>query len=139
MRQGRRAPLNADVSPTTGDPPGLPHLWRKRTMSALRRLAVSVTFALGLLPTAAIGRPGATSGEDKVALKDGDRIIFFGDSLTALAGQEEPKKHVSKGYVRIVRETLQRTHKDKTIEVDWVATGGHTVPDLLKRVDRDVI
>src|SRR4029079_10199168 len=25
------------------------------------------------------------------------------------------------------------------IEVDWVATGGHTVPDLLKRVDADVI
>jgi lysophospholipase L1-like esterase len=23
--------------------------------------------------------------------------------------------------------------------VDWVATGGHTVPDLLQRVDRDVI
>ena len=25
------------------------------------------------------------------------------------------------------------------VEVDWVATGGHTVPDLLKRVDKDVI
>ena len=32
-----------------------------------------------------------------------------------------------------------RQHKDKDIEVDWVATGGHTVPDLLKRVDKDVI
>src|SRR5207245_2717916 len=27
----------------------------------------------------------------------------------------------------------------KNIEVDWVATGGHTVPDLLRRVDKDVI
>lgn len=75
----------------------------------------------------------------KVELKKGDRIIFFGDSLTALAGKEEPKMHVTKGYVRIVRDTLNERHKDKDIQVDWVATGGHTVPDLLKRVDQDVI
>lgn len=75
----------------------------------------------------------------KVTLKKGDRIIFFGDSLTELAGREEPKKFVTKGYVRLVREKLQETHKDLNIEVDWVATGGHTVPDLLKRLDKDVI
>ena len=77
--------------------------------------------------------------ERQVALKKGDRIIFFGDSLTALAGQEAPKDRVTKGYVRIVRETLAATHGDQEIAVDWVATGGHTVPDLLKRVDKDVI
>jgi lysophospholipase L1-like esterase len=83
----------------------------------------------------------ATAGEAdrKIALKEGDRIIFFGDSLTQLAGQEAPKQHVTKGYVRIVRETLEEQHKDKKIDIDWVATGGHTVPDLLKRVDKDVI
>jgi lysophospholipase L1-like esterase len=75
----------------------------------------------------------------QVELEAGDRIIFFGDSLTELAGQEAPKEHVTKGYVRIVQEKLQETHKDKDIVVDWVATGGHTVPDLLERVDRDVI
>jgi lysophospholipase L1-like esterase len=78
--------------------------------------------------------------EKRVELKKGDRIIFFGDSLTALAGQEAPKdRGVTKGYVRIVRETLTANHPDKQLEVDWVATGGHTVPDLLKRVDQDVI
>jgi len=71
----------------------------------------------------------------QVDLKKGDKIMFFGDSLTELAGREAPKEHVTKGYVRIVREAL----KDKGVEVDWVATGGHTVPDLLKRVDKDVI
>lgn len=74
-----------------------------------------------------------------VKLKQGDSIIFFGDSLTALAGQEAPKEHVSKGYVRIVREKLQETHSGLGLQVDWVATGGHTVPDLLNRVDKDVI
>jgi lysophospholipase L1-like esterase len=95
-------------------------------------LAIALTVAL---PAFAEDDPATR----QVELKKGDHIIFFGDSLTALAGQEAPKQHVSKGYVRIVRETLQEKHKDKGIEVDWVATGGHTVPDLIKRVDKDVI
>jgi PhoPQ-activated pathogenicity-related protein/lysophospholipase L1-like esterase len=78
-----------------------------------------------------------TTGQ--IELKKGDRIMFFGDSLTNLAGREEPKKYVTKGYVRIVQEKLNEAHKGDGIEVDWVATGGHTVPDLLKRVDNDVI
>ena len=86
----------------------------------------------------------AASAEDDPAtatieLKKGDHVLFFGDSLTELAGKEAPKQHVTRGYVRIVREKLAETHKDKDIQVSWVATGGHTVPDLLKRVDRDVI
>src|SRR5262249_40095425 len=40
-----------------------------------------------------------------------------------------------KGYVHLVRAAL----KDKGVEVDAVATGGHKVTDLLKRVDKDVI
>ena len=75
----------------------------------------------------------------QVELKKGDKIIFFGDSLTNLAGEEKPEEHVKKGYVNIVREKLQEKHAGKNIEVDWVATGGHTVPDLIKRVDKDVI
>src|SRR5438876_593410 len=74
-----------------------------------------------------------------VTLKKGDSIIFFGDSLTALAEQDVSKKHFTKGYVRTVREKLQEAHPDLNVMVDSVATGGHTVPDLLKRVDKDVI
>ncbi len=97
--------------------------------------------ALGLmqmLPTAARAADDDVAAR-QVELKKGDKIIFFGDSLTELAGKEAPKEHVKKGYVRIARESLQEKHKDKGIEVDWVATGGHTVPDLLKRVEKDVI
>ena len=100
-------------------------------------------FALVLITLLLSLPPAALAEEDlaakQVELKKGDRIIFFGDSLTSLAGEEKPKEHVTKGYVRIVRETLQEKHQDKKLEVDWVATGGHTVPDLLKRVDKDVI
>ena len=107
-------------------------------MFARRCMTLSVAAALVAALTAVA--PAADDSTAKpVALKKGDRIIFFGDSLTALAGQESHKQHVSKGYVRIVREKLQETHKDKNIEVDWVATGGHTVPDLLARLDKDVL
>jgi lysophospholipase L1-like esterase len=69
-----------------------------------------------------------------VELKKGDKVIFFGDSLTALAVKDA---HVpeGKGYVPLVGEAL----KEKGVEVDAVATGGHKVTDLLKRVDRDVV
>jgi lysophospholipase L1-like esterase len=92
-----------------------------------------------------VGAAASPAGDDdpaqkQVELKKGDRIIFFGDSLTALAGVDGPKdKGVTTGYVRIFRDAIRERHKDKGIEVDWVATGGHTVPDLLKRVDKDVI
>jgi len=86
---------------------------------------------------------GALAADDhadrQVTLKKGDRIVFFGDSLTYLAAKEDPKTGVTRGYLRIVKEKLTETHKDLNLEIDWVATGGHTVPDLLKRVDKDVI
>jgi lysophospholipase L1-like esterase len=103
---------------------------------------MSRRYAFGFLVIALMVSPDTRAedaSEKKVELKTGDRIIFFGDSLTYLAGKEEPKDRVTRGYVRIVKETLDSTHKDQKIEVDWVATGGHTVPDLLKRVDKDVI
>jgi lysophospholipase L1-like esterase len=87
----------------------------------------------------AVGAGDERPADATIELKKGDHILFFGDSLTDLAGREEPKKYVNKGYIRIVREALQQKHKDKGLTVSWVATGGHTVPDLLKRVDRDVI
>src|SRR5262245_53926857 len=70
----------------------------------------------------------------QIQLKKGDRIIFFGDSLTALA-VKDPNVPEGKGYVPLVRAAL----KDSGVAVDAVATGGHKVTDLLKRADRDVL
>jgi lysophospholipase L1-like esterase len=106
------------------------------------RAAIRFVLVFAALLTA--GGPAARAddkgpAEATVELKKGDHILFFGDSLTELAGQEAPKKHVTRGYVRIVREALEKKHKDKKLQVSWVATGGHTAADLLKRVDKDVI
>jgi lysophospholipase L1-like esterase len=103
-------------------------------MSASRRLAVPLLALVVLVPAFAGG-----PSDRKIRLKQGDRIVFFGDSLTFLAAKEDAKTGVTKGYLRIVRDKLNETHKGQNIEVDWVATGGHTVPDLLKRLDKDVL
>jgi len=56
-----------------------------------------------------------------------------------MAGMDGPKQHVTKGYIKRVQESLDKSDKDLGVKVDWVATGGHTVPDLLKRLDKDVL
>ena len=89
-----------------------------------------LSAALSILAGAAGGDPAAR----KVELKKGDRVLFFGDSLTALA-VEDKNVPEGKGYVPLVREAL----KAKGVEVDAVATGGHKVTDLLQRVDKDVL
>jgi lysophospholipase L1-like esterase len=92
---------------------------------------------LALLLSATVGTVPAATEEPanvKVALKRGDRILFFGDSLTALAIKDRNVPE-GKGYVPLIREAL----RSRGVEVGAVATGGHKVTDLLKRVDRDVI
>lgn len=89
-----------------------------------------LSAALSILAGAAGGDPAAK----QVELKKGDRVLFFGDSLTELAIKDKNVPE-GKGYVPLVREAL----KAKGVEVDAVATGGHKVTDLLQRVDQDVL
>jgi lysophospholipase L1-like esterase len=90
-----------------------------------------VALAAALLAFQAVAQNPASR---QVELKKGDRIIFLGDSLTALA-VKDPSVPEGKGYVPLVRAAL----KDRGAEVEAVATGGHKVSDLLKRVEQDVL
>jgi len=92
---------------------------------------IFTALAVALLPVYVLGQDAASR---QVQLKKGDRIIFFGDSLTALA-VKDPNVPEGKGYVPLVRAAL----KDAGVEVDAVATGGHKVTDLLNRVNQDVL
>lgn len=60
-----------------------------------------------------------------------ERIVFLGDSITA-AGDELG------GYVSLVRDSLIRSGNGP-IQVIGAGISGNRVPDLLARVDRDVI
>jgi lysophospholipase L1-like esterase len=96
------------------------------------RCLISIPAAILLTLPAAASSAAPDPTAAIVTLKKGDRILFFGDSLTALALGP-------KGYVSLVRDTLKKKHPNLSLEILAVATGGHRVTDLLKRVDRDVI
>jgi lysophospholipase L1-like esterase len=77
--------------------------------------------------------PLARSAETQtVPLKSGDRIVFLGDSITQQGAGPQ-------GYVRFVKNTLQRRAGDLDIEVIGAGISGHKVPDLQKRLDKDVL
>jgi lysophospholipase L1-like esterase len=68
----------------------------------------------------------------KITLAKGDRIVFLGDSITqAGAG--------AKGYVTLIRQALEKKHKDLGIEVIGAGISGNKVPDLQARLERDVL
>src|SRR6476659_9785962 len=78
------------------------------------------TVRMALVMSLALLVPAARGADDDpaaatIALKKGDRIIFFGDSLTALAIKDRNVPE-GKGYVPLVREAL----KDRGVEVDAV-------------------
>ncbi len=68
----------------------------------------------------------------KVELKGGDRIVFLGDSITA--GGVGPQ-----GYVTLVKQTLEKLKLDPAAEVIGAGISGNKVPDLQKRLERDVL
>ena len=81
---------------------------------------------------AAIGLTGSVSAEDAPTLKKGDKIVFLGDSITQ--GGVSPK-----GYVTLIKNTLADKKKDLGIEVIGAGISGNKVPDLQRRLEKDVL
>lgn len=65
-------------------------------------------------------------------LRKGERIAFLGDSIT----QQGVGKH---GYVTLIRQAIESAKGDLGVAVIGAGISGHKVPDLQKRLDRDVI
>jgi lysophospholipase L1-like esterase len=91
-------------------------------------------FALASLIAVAIVLPVRADAEKegKITLKKGDKIVFLGDSITQLGVGP-------KGYVTLIRKELDKKHKALGIEVIGAGISGNKVPDLQRRLKRDVI
>lgn len=88
------------------------------------------SMLLFLLPLLALTITSCTGG--RMALHEGERIVFFGDSITELGVKPN-------GYVTLIRETISARHPNHAIEVIGAGISGNKVPDLQKRLARDVI
>jgi isoamyl acetate esterase len=89
-------------------------------------LRSALPMILGLL--AAVPAAGA----DPPALKKGERIVFLGDSITEAGVRPN-------GFVTLIKAALADRHKDLGIEVIGAGVSGNKVPDLQRRLDRDVL
>jgi lysophospholipase L1-like esterase len=97
----------------------------------LPRIRRSISVALVLLVAMTTSIATADDTEIRPPAK-GERIVFLGDSITQ-AGNK------GKGYVVLVREAIAEELPDAKIEVIGAGISGHKVPDLEKRLERDVI
>ena len=73
---------------------------------------------------------GCAAGEH--FLHNGERIVFLGDSITQLGVKPN-------GYVTIVQDSLHKNHGEMNIEVIGAGISGNKVPDLQKRLNKDVL
>lgn len=70
--------------------------------------------------------------EDAPPFKKGDKVIFLGDSITQ--GGNGPK-----GYVGLIRTAFAEKHKGLGVEVVNAGISGNKVPDLQRRLKKDVL
>ncbi len=67
-----------------------------------------------------------------VPLKEDDRIVFLGDSITA-GGKG------SKGYITLLTKAIEDAHPDLGIETIGAGVSGNKVLNLQKRLEKDVL
>lgn len=91
-----------------------------------------VFFTLATLIVSSLFLGAAVHAADATPLKEGDRIVFLGDSITA--GGAGPN-----GYVTMIRKALEAKYPDKKIECIGAGVSGNKVPNLQARVDKDVV
>lgn len=89
---------------------------------------MKLLVTLSLLLSAAAG----WAADAPVPVKAGDRIVCLGDSITQGGGGP-------KGYVTLLANGLAEKLGPNAVEVINAGISGHRVPDLQKRLDRDVL
>jgi len=65
-------------------------------------------------------------------MNSGERIVFLGDSITQLGVKPN-------GYVTLIADTLRMKYAELNAEVIGAGVSGNKVPDLQKRLQKDVL
>lgn len=65
-------------------------------------------------------------------LRQGECIAFLGDSITAAGAKPN-------GYARLIDEAVAKSHPERGVKIVYAGISGNRVPDLQKRLDRDVL
>lgn len=99
----------------------------------MKLLLTSQFFLLTLFCGVGGNSLSAADGQrNTVKLQPNDRVVFLGDSIT----QQGAKPG---GYVTLVRNALSGNASTKGVKVIGAGISGNKVPDLEKRLERDVL
>lgn len=90
------------------------------------------SFVFSLLLVFVAMNVSAYAAEQAAPLKAGDRVVFLGDSITQQGAGP-------KGYVTLFGQMVKERMAAKNINVIGAGISGHKVPDLQKRLDKDVL
>ncbi|MEX2215174.1 MAG: SGNH/GDSL hydrolase family protein [Phycisphaeraceae bacterium] len=100
------------------------------------RITFVLVLTAALMPSAAFAEDvpagiDALTGKDS-PLKADDRIAFLGDSITqAGAGKT--------GYITLIEQAVTKSQGDKKVQFIKAGISGNKVPDLQRRLDKDVL
>lgn len=100
---------------------------RMNQQHLIRAIVTLLAFSVCYQPLRVAAEDAPSSG-----LQKGDRIVFLGDSITA-GGVGEG------GYVTLIERGMARHHGGMEIEISGAGISGNKVPDLQKRLQRDVL
>lgn len=101
-------------------------------------LSLLVALAIGVLPATLRADDAKCPGgigllaAKSVPLKAGETIAFLGDSITQGGAGKG-------GYCRLIDDKITKDHPELGVKIVYAGISGHKVPDLQKRLDRDVI
>jgi len=96
----------------------------------IRTAAVLAALVLTTVTPIMAADTGAAAGA--AALKKGDRIVFLGDSITAGGGG-------ATGYITFIKSALEANAKDLGVKTLNAGISGNKVPDLQRRLEKDVL
>jgi lysophospholipase L1-like esterase len=109
-------------------------VFRRALVTRFLLFAFSILAAFALTEHPAVAQSAGIEALAGAAspLAQGEVIAFFGDSITEAGANEG-------GYCRLIGEAIDKQRPDLGATFIYAGISGHKVPDLLGRLERDVL